>query len=451
MVKQLKKISKNLVKIIDYILFVTLLPFSFLVLLFSIPWVLKQRRIWQETVKGNPKTLFVQTMNPEISMKIGFEYLLRFRNPCFKWVGFFDPAHTQNANIKIASDVHILLRKLPKLSTVISKNGFGATAIMIREIVAVFRITSLCIEKKIGVLRAYKHDYAALRAYIVSRFIKIPYIVDIIGHFELIRRVGGSRYYFKKLRKMPLIGIFATPLTNWLLGLPLRHAFCVLGRNKGLYEHAFALGAPVERLSFIRYSNFDSLFSSYNLDNPPPKPAEYPYILFVGRLVGLNYPLDVIDAFDIAAQHIPEYRLVIIGDGKLRPAMEQRIERSDYKSRIVLTGACSSDIVFNWTAHAKIDICPCSGASLQEAMLCGVPIIAYDYEWHPEVIIDDYTGYLVPFRNIEALAEKIVYVLRNYEEAKEVSMRGRELARGFFDKDKIQEKETMIYKKALAK
>ena len=112
-------------------------------------------------------------------------------------------------------------------------------------------------------------------------------------------------------------------------------------------------------------------------------------------------------------------------------------------------GACPNDTVFNWTAHAKVAICPYSGATLVEAMLCGIPIVAYDIEWHAEIVIDDYTGFLVPFRNIEALAQKMIYVVRNYEEAKMVGMRGRDLAHVAFDKEKISKKESMHYMQAL--
>ena len=82
-------------------------------------------------------------------------------------------------------------------------------------------------------------------------------------------------------------------------------------------------------------------------------------------------------------------------------------------------------------------------------MLCGVPIVAYDFEWHAEVIIDDYTGFLVPFSNVAALAEKVINVVKNYDEAKRVGNRGRDLAGVIFDKEKIREKESAFYLEAL--
>ena len=106
-------------------------------------------------------------------------------------------------------------------------------------------------------------------------------------------------------------------------------------------------------------------------------------------------------------------------------------------------------LVFNWTAHAKVAICPYSGFTLIEPMLCSIPVIAYDVEWHAEIVIDDYTGFLVPFRDIAALAEKMIYVVHNYDEAKIVAQRGCELARVAFNKQKILEKESMFYRRAL--
>jgi glycosyltransferase involved in cell wall biosynthesis len=56
---------------------------------------------------------------------------------------------------------------------------------------------------------------------------------------------------------------------------------------------------------------------------------------------------------------------------------------------------------------------------------------------------------MVPFPDKEAMAQKLVYVVQNYEEAKKAGTRGRDLARAAFDKEKILAKETIYYMKAL--
>lgn len=448
--KKQKKIIRNILKAPDYLIFILVFPLCLIGVLFTTPWILKQRRVWKVSAKGNNKALIIQPFSLEKVMNQGPELILPFRNPSLKWIGFLDPANSSvEKKIKFTDDFHLIAWLIPAIVRRMEQIGFKATAILFRELIAIFKITNYCVKKRIGVLRAYKHNYPALRACLVSRFIKIPYIVDISGNYELLYRLTGKTTYFRRLKKVPIISRFATMAGNGLLGWPLRHAFHVFGRNKNNYEHAFALGAPVERLSILRYSNFSAIFNSYNPEEPPAKPAAYPYILFVGRLAANKFPLDVIDAFDMAAPQLPEHQLVMIGDGSMRGEVELRIERSKHKDRILLMGACSNGTVFEWTAHAKVNICPYSGSTLAEAMLCGNPVIAYDIEWHSDVIIDDYTGFLVPFKDKKAMAQKLEYVVHNYEESKKAGMRGRDLARAAFDKEKISEKESKIYLKAL--
>ncbi len=438
--KKLRHIFKKFMLIFDYPTFICIFPICLIGSLLTVPWILKQRRIWNHTVKGSPQALILRKFKVERIKSFDYERWLPYRNPVLKWIGFLDAVNSVNAEIKVTDDLHFIAFKSPGIVIFLKKIKFAATSMLLRELIAVFRITRYCVKHQIGMLRVYKHDYPALEALMVSKFIKIPFIVDIIGNFELIRRLTGRDFYFRDLNKVPFIRIFGRRATNWLLGFPLKNAQHVLSRGIRSCEYAFELGAPPERLSVLRVSNFSASFNSYDPEKPLPKPADYPYILFVGRLDEIKFPLDPLDAFDLAAANLPECRLVLIGDGAMRHAVDQRKQRSRYSERIILLGACSSDIVLNWTAHAMAAICPYSGSTLVEAMLCGIPIIAYDVGWHPEVIIDDYTGYLVPFRNTSALADKIIYVFRNYEEAKLVSKRGRELAQVVFDKEKILRK-----------
>lgn len=449
MAKKPKKIFRKIRLPLDYTFFVLGFLLCLVGFLFAIPWILKQRRLWNDFAKGNPKMLILRAFTVEKVKNQGYEVLLPFRNPELKSITILDASNTRKTESKIADDFYMKTWEPPKIVRLMEKIKLKATAILLRESIAIFKITSYCVKERIGIIRVYKHDYPALKAFVVSTFIKIPYIVDIIGNFELIRRLTGRTYYFIELNKLPFIRTFTRKAANWLTGWTLRNAHRVLCRGIRSCEYVSSLGVPDERLSFLRISNFSAAFNFYNPGQPPENPAEYPYFLFVGRLAEVKFPLDALDAFELAAPHLPEHRLVIIGDGSLRDNLEKRRELSEYKDRIVLLGRCSSNIVFNWTAHATAAICPYSGSTLVEAMLCNVPIIAYDIGWHPEIIIDDYTGFLVPFRNITALAEKMIDVARDHEESKIVAMRGRELARAAFDKEKIQEKESILYRQAL--
>ena len=450
MPKKAKNKITVIARLLDYPVCIVVLIICGLILLLALPWILKQRKVWQKTIKGTPRALILRGFTVEKVEKRGFWYLLPFQNPTLEWLGIMDPANRIETQIQINNSFHLIARKSPSFVGLMETLGFGASSIIFRELIGIIKVTDFCVREKIGVLRVYGHNYQALQACTVSIFIKIPFIIDISGNYELIYRLTGKSFYFKTLNKIPGIKKLAHVASNWLLGWPMRHAFRVLGRNKNNYEHAFALGAPVDRLAMLRISNFNAAFNSFDPQQPPPRQADFPYFLFVGRLAKINFPLDAIEAFDIAAPQLPDHRLVIIGDGAIRPAVKERIEQSKYSDRIVMMGRCPSDMVLNWTAHAAVAICPYSGSTLVEAMLCSIPVIAYDIEWHAEVIIDNYTGFLVPFASLNALAEKMVSVIHHYEKAKTIGRRGRDLAQIAFDKEKISKEESMYYEQALS-
>jgi len=447
------KASKNisaLIVLLDNLLGVLIIPFFLLGLLLALPWFFKQRRIWDKIAKGSPRAAILRGFTVEKVERRGkFEHYLPFRNPAISWMAILDATNAIDTEIEIADDLRLIAWRSPGLVRYFEAKGLAASATILREPIAALKIARFCVQEKIGVLRAVKHNYPALQAGLVSRIIGIPFIVDICGNYELITRLTGKTFYFKTLNKIPVLRAAARRASNWLLGWPIRRAIRVLGRNKNNYEHGFALGASVDRLSLLRISNFNKAFNAYNPEQPPARPAEYPYFLFVGRLAKINFPVDVIDAFNMAGLQLPDHRLVIIGDGAIRTMIETKIEQSEFKDRIVFLGSRPNDEVLNWTAHAGAAICPYSGSTLVEAMLCSKPVIAYDVEWHAEIVIDDYTGFLVPFANIEALAEKMIFVIGHHEEAVKVASRGRKLARVAFDKDKIREKESFYYKQAL--
>jgi glycosyltransferase involved in cell wall biosynthesis len=448
------KKNKNKVALIarffDYPICLLAIVFCGLASLSALPWIYKQRRAWQNSVKGSPRALILRGFTVGKVKERGFWYLLPFQNPHLRWIGIMDPANTVETKIKVDENFFLIARKSPNFVKIIEKLGLGATSIIFREAIGVVKVTIFCVREEIGVLRVYGHNYQALQACLVSALINIPFVIDICANYELIYRLTGKTFYFKTLNKIPIIKKMAHIASNRLLSFPMRRAFRIFGRNKNNYEHAFALGAPVDRLSLLRISNFNAAFNSFNPEKPPPRQADYPYILFVGRLAKINFPLDVIDAFNIAASQLPDHRLVIIGDGAIRPEVEKRIEQSAHFDRIVFLGRCPSDIVLNWTAHASVALCPYSGSTLVEAMLCGIPVIAYDVEWHAEIVIGDYTGFLVPFGDIAALAAKIVHVMAHYEEAKKIAGRGRNLAHVVFDKERISETESITYSQALS-
>jgi phosphatidyl-myo-inositol dimannoside synthase len=62
-------------------------------------------------------------------------------------------------------------------------------------------------------------------------------------------------------------------------------------------------------------------------------------------------------------------------------------------------------------ASSDVFVAPHMGYTLIEAGLTGVPLVTYDYDFHREIVSDGETGYLVPFRDVTALAVRVCELL----------------------------------------
>jgi glycosyltransferase involved in cell wall biosynthesis len=330
--------------------------------------------------------------------------------------------------------------KAPAWADALQRWGLYNTAFLLGEIPILFRMLAFAARGGFTVVKSNMHNEAALRGWLVSALLRRPHIIDIAGNYDLIERISGVSFYLNSYYGFRLLRPAVRAISRWLIGVPVRRAFRVLGRNKNNYEHAFALGASIERLSLLRI-RLPAEFLEFEPGSVPQRPIAERYILFVARLSVEKRPEDAIEAFDRLAGEYPDVQLVIIGDGPLRPSVEARARRSPYGSRIRLTGALPNMDVLRWTAHAALAIELYSGSSLVEKMLCGVPVVAYDIEWMSEVVIDGYTGFSVDYLDLNALSRRGAELLSNPRLAGELASRARSLARAMFDLRRINERE----------
>jgi glycosyltransferase involved in cell wall biosynthesis len=62
---------------------------------------------------------------------------------------------------------------------------------------------------------------------------------------------------------------------------------------------------------------------------------------------------------------------------------------------------------------ASASTCESFGLVLLEAMNNGLPVVTTDSGGPSEIVVDGVTGYLVPVDDVEGLARKIIYLLKN--------------------------------------
>ena len=143
-----------------------------------------------------------------------------------------------------------------------------------------------------------------------------------------------------------------------------------------------------------------------------------------------NFPL-MIRAFEKVHSIYPEYKLVVYGDGELRPELEELIEELGLADSVLLYG--NTRDVLRKMKQAEVFVLSSDFEGmpnvLMEAMGLGLPCVSTDCSpgGAAELIQNNVNGLIVPVRDIDALSKAIVYMLENPYEAKRMGNKAAEI------------------------
>ena len=146
-------------------------------------------------------------------------------------------------------------------------------------------------------------------------------------------------------------------------------------------------------------------------------PSGAPLIGHLGRLRKYKSVDHLLRAFEIVVKEFPDARLRIIGDGDFRPELERLAGELGIANRVEFTGYLSQAEKVRQLHQMSVAV-NCSakegwGLTVIEANACGVPVVASDVPGLRDSVVDEKTGLLYEFGNIEQLAQKISLILRD--------------------------------------
>lgn len=186
-------------------------------------------------------------------------------------------------------------------------------------------------------------------------------------------------------------------------------------------------GADVAKRSVVIHNSVSVPIEKY----PMPECRDN-RIVSVGRLhEQKNIPL-LIDAFAKIADEFPKCILENYGDGQLREMLQQKIDQLGLTDRIKLQSARKD--VFDAIRTARLFVLSSDFEgmpnALMEAMALGLPCVATDCRpgGARTLVVDGVNGYVVPRMNVDALADKMRYILSNPEIANTIASGGRKIA-----------------------
>ncbi len=176
----------------------------------------------------------------------------------------------------------------------------------------------------------------------------------------------------------------------------------------------------------------------------------------VGRLQAVKDQVNLVRAFALLRRETPaeaqRLRLIIVGDGPLRPAVEAEIARAGIGDQVWLAGERSD--VPAMLRGMDLFVLPSRAEGISntvlEAMASGLPVVATAVGGNPELVVPGSTGALVPPGDSRALAGAIAPYVVDEALARAHGMAGRHIVENQYSIDGMVARYASLYDSLLS-
>lgn len=145
---------------------------------------------------------------------------------------------------------------------------------------------------------------------------------------------------------------------------------------------------------------------------------------------GIEYFLE---AMVEVAKRIPEVRVLLCGDGHLRDKFTDFVKKNSLEEYIHFAGNVPNDDLAKYFNAADVYVSSSlsdgTSLALLESMACGLPGVVTDVPAIMEWITDGMNGFIVPRKDSQVLAEKLIEMLENEGLRRKFSERNVEIAK----------------------
>jgi len=236
---------------------------------------------------------------------------------------------------------------------------------------------------------------------------------------------------FGNLARVPVIvsswrDLYPKQYESWMWRLSTH----IIANAEALKDlHTQRYGVDPQRVSVIR-SGVDHLFFGPDHDGKSAEPS----VLYVGRLASEKDPLTLLKAFRLTLEAIPEARLQILGNGRLKSKLQSFVARYNLGSSVSIIPGVKDIRPFlrqSWVfaMTSKREAFP---NAILEAMSSELPVVATRVGGIPELVDDGRTGVLVDPEDPAAIADALSALLKDDKMRLAMGRKGREKILSFY-------------------
>jgi glycosyltransferase involved in cell wall biosynthesis len=160
---------------------------------------------------------------------------------------------------------------------------------------------------------------------------------------------------------------------------------------------------------------------------------------------------DLIRCLSLVKEKVHNVSLLIAGEGSLKDELVSIAKELGVEDSLLLLGNVSQDMLSDLYYSADVILFTHAGITLVEAALSGRPIASYDHDWAGEFIGYEERGLLAEFRDVDALAQRVIRLLKDGALSAVLGRAARDFALKHFNEKEISDIERSVFEKFFKK
>lgn len=248
------------------------------------------------------------------------------------------------------------------------------------------------------------------------------------------------------------MGVIRNPVVLWAMGVlewaSYHSAHGLVGLSPGIVEGIMQRGVPRERIALVPNGCDLDLFAQ---DAPPWRPDGIAPTDLMAVFAGTHGLANGLDAVLDAATELKhrgrtDIKLLLIGNGKLKPALQERATREgltnvvfhDPVNKARLAGLMSAtDLGLQVLANVPAFFFGTSPNKFFDYIAAGLPVLNNYPGWLANMIAEQRAGFSVRPDDPRAFADALEQAADNKPELKNMGQRGLALAKNQFSRDML--------------
>lgn len=255
-----------------------------------------------------------------------------------------------------------------------------------------------------------------------------------------------------------LIAPQKSKISRWIVKYVLKRVDVITCPGECITEPLTKLGADPQKIrlihlgvdtrKFIPQKGDDTLRERLGLINSP-------VIISTRRFYPIYDVESLIRAIPLVLQSVPSAKFVIIGDGSQADELKKLSKSLVISEAVKFVGWVAHDEIPSYLTLADVyvstSLSDLASISMMEAMACELPVVVTDSGDNVEWVRNGLNGFIIPIRNSDILAEKIIFLLNNNKLREEMGKANRQLVEKKASYEREMGKMTRLYEELVNK